>query len=75
MGRFRALKLDSDELHELARLDAWARRVVDPDDRRENMRQTEYFLNRIAEARGLDPYKCTIASDWRGLRVRYEPVR
>ena len=75
MARFRRIKLDSDERKELARLDALSRRTAGSGQQRESLRQSVDFLKRVAIKRGLDPFSCTIASDWRGPRVRYSEQR
>ncbi len=71
VARFRRIKLDSDEREELARLDALSRRAAGSGQQRERLGQSVDFLKRVATKRGLDPFRCTIASDWRGPRVRY----
>jgi hypothetical protein len=85
MGRFRTIKLDADERLELDRIiKASARRAQAPAEPRppglaeadravEQLDHWAGFLIRIAKKRGLDPYRCTIATGWRGARVRYEP--
>ncbi len=71
MARFRRIKLDFDERRELARLDALSQGAAGSGQQRESLRESVDFLKRVATKRGLDPFRCTIASDWRGPRVRY----
>jgi len=81
MGRFRTIKLDADERRELDRIikasgrraqaaaEPRPPRLAEADRPVEELGHWAGFLERIAKKRGLDPYRCTIATDWRGARV------
>jgi hypothetical protein len=75
MSRFRIVKLQTNEKTELEQLETAVQDAIashDTTQRREAMRREQEFLRKAANARGLDPTKCTIASDGRGVRLRYE---
>jgi len=75
MPRFRTIKLPTNEQTELERLEAATQNAIASHNsarRREATRQSVEFLRRLAEARGLDPSKCTLASDSRSVQLRYE---
>jgi len=77
MSRFRTVELTTDEQTELERVMAAEQDAIDCRNsarRRKAMRRTVEFLSKVADAHRLDPmrFTLTIASDWRGVRVRYE---
>jgi hypothetical protein len=75
VSRFRIISLTKAEQAELGRLETATRNTTTSHsaaERREAMRRSGEFVKRVADAHGLDSARCTIASDWRGVRLRYE---